>query len=111
MHISSSYQPIAPCEDNLKETYIRMAPTCELVIQIADSGSGIAADQIDKIFEPFISYHSGGIGLGLSIVRQILKLHHAGIEVNSTVNKGSLFTLTFPCVDNHDEKENQSTHR
>jgi len=106
MHISSSYQPIAPCEDDLEEeTSIRMGPTCELVIQIADSGSGIAADQIDKIFEPFISYRSGGIGLGLSIVRQILKLHHVRIEVNSTVNKGSIFTLTFPCVDNHEEKE------
>jgi signal transduction histidine kinase len=68
-------------------------------------------DQIDKVFEPFVSYRSDGIGLGLSIVNQILKVHRAKIEVTSNLNRGTTFTLKFPCMENHEEDHIQSTHR
>ena len=105
MHISSYYRPIGPCKDDLKEQCIQLGPTHELVIDFADNGSGIAAGDVEKIFDPFVSYHSDGIGLGLSIVYQVLKLHHASIEVDSAINKGSTFTLIFPCVSDYEEKE------
>ncbi len=86
-------------------------PTRRLIIAIGDNGKGMSPDQIDKAFEPFVSYRSDGIGLGLSIVNQILKLHHAKIQVSSNLNMGTTFTLEFPCVENHEEKKIQNTHR
>ena len=74
-------------------------PLRELIIRIGDSGGGIAAEQTEKIFEPFVSFRTDGIGLGLSIVYQILKLHRAKIEVVSHINQGTTFILVFPCVD------------
>lgn len=110
MTISTVCRPVDNCADDSDERCIQLGPTSELEIQIADSGIGIAEDEVAMIFEPFVSHRSDGIGLGLSIVHQILKLHHAKIEVNSIVNKGTVFTLTFPCVNNNEEKESQGTH-
>ncbi len=105
LSISSDYRPIEGCREEDEAQCIQMGPTRELVIRIADSGVGITADQINKIFDPFMSYRIGGIGLGLSIVHQILKLHHARIDVESDVDRGSAFTLIFPCVGDHESKE------
>ncbi len=52
---------------------------------------------MDKIFEPFATFKDNGTGLGLSIVAQILKLHHAGISVESKPGAGTLFTIFLPC--------------
>jgi len=105
LHIKSRYRDVAPCEDTAQEPCIRMGPTSELVIQIADSGIGIPAEQAESIFDPFVSCRNDGIGLGLSIVSQILKLHQARIEVDTTPGQGTNFTLIFPCVNTHEEKE------
>lgn len=68
-----------------------------LVITISDTGEGIIADRLEKIFEPFATFKDDGTGLGLSIVTQILKLHHASIIVESQPGSGSTFTIHFPC--------------
>jgi signal transduction histidine kinase len=47
----------------------------------------------------------------LSIVFQVLKLHHAEIHVDSGIDEGTTFTLIFPCVSHYEEKEVQSAHR
>jgi two-component system heavy metal sensor histidine kinase CusS len=71
-------------------------------IQVHDSGSGIAPEHLFKIFDRFYRVgesHSpvpGGIGLGLAIVRSIMRLHGGTASVESTVGKGSTFTLRFP---------------
>jgi signal transduction histidine kinase len=67
------------------------------VISIADTGVGIAAEHLKTIFEPFASFKDEGTGLGLAVVKQILKLHQATIDVDSRLNHGTTFTLTFPC--------------
>lgn len=79
-------------------------PPRELVIHITDSGSGIAPAHTEKIFEPFVSFRSDGVGLGLSIVYQILKLHRAEIEVASQMGRGTTFTLKFQCLGIDNEK-------
>jgi signal transduction histidine kinase len=104
LRISSAYRRVDGSTNDNEAPCIRIGPTGELVIRISDSGTGIPANQIKQIFDPFISYRNGGIGLGLSIVQQILKLHHAGIDVESDEDKGSVFTLIFPCVDYHEEE-------
>ena len=61
-----------------------------------DTGSGMDAQLLEKIFEPFQSRFEGGTGLGLAIVYQIMQAHEGQIAVTSTPGKGSEFRLEFP---------------
>jgi signal transduction histidine kinase len=71
-------------------------------VRIADSGVGIARNQLPLIFEPFYTtkepdeHGHGGTGLGLSVCRQIIEQHHGRIRVESVVGKGSTFTVKLP---------------
>ena len=64
-----------------------------LGIQIVDSGHGIPADHMDKIFQPFYTTQSDGFGLGLAVTKRIIEAHGGTIEVESVVGKGSQFTV------------------
>jgi signal transduction histidine kinase len=74
-------------------------------VRIADSGVGIAPDQLRLIFEPFYTtkepdeHGHGGTGLGLSVCRQIIEQHRGRIRVESVVGKGSTFTVKLPLGD------------
>ncbi|WP_111976629.1 ATP-binding protein [Algibacillus agarilyticus] len=74
----------------------------EFIFRVIDSGIGMDAEQLNKIFEPFTqadgstSRQYGGTGLGLSIVQQLLKLMGGRLDVESNVNRGSAFTMRIP---------------
>jgi two-component system nitrogen regulation sensor histidine kinase NtrY len=67
----------------------------ETIIQVIDNGAGIAADLTDKIFIPFFTTRENGSGIGLSLSRQIMKLHGGTIEVSSKPGSDTVFTLKF----------------
>ena len=64
-------------------------------IQVIDNGQGILGDVIDKIFIPFFTTKRSGSGIGLSLSRQILRLHGGTITAQSTPNQETIFTMTF----------------
>ena len=66
-----------------------------VIIQVIDNGKGILKDVIDKIFIPFFTTKPNGSGIGLSLSKQILKLHNGSISVQSEPEKETVFTLTF----------------
>jgi heavy metal sensor kinase len=72
----------------------------DVTIDIADTGIGIPAQDLTRIFERFYrgdeSRSQPGIGLGLSLARAIARAHGGNITVTSTVNRGSVFTVTLP---------------
>ncbi len=72
-----------------------ISPQSETNIQVIDNGSGIAADLIDKVFIPFFTTKEHGSGIGLSLSRQIMKLHGGSISVFSKPGKETVFLLTF----------------
>ncbi len=80
----------------------------EGVIIIADTGVGIAPEQRELVFEPFYrvnksrSREFGGAGIGLSLVKTILKRHGASITVSENNPQGSVFTIRIPLVDSKD---------
>lgn len=67
-----------------------------LEIIIKDTGSGIAKDVIDEIFEPLFSTKSFGVGLGMPTIKQIMQQHGGGVEVESKEGKGTAVTLWLP---------------
>jgi len=66
-----------------------------ILIQVKDNGAGISKENIEKIFIPFFSTKEGGSGIGLSLSRQIMRLHHGSISVHSKPNEETVFTLRF----------------
>ncbi|HKK63900.1 MAG TPA: ATP-binding protein, partial [Bacteroidales bacterium] len=64
-------------------------------IQIIDNGQGILEDVLDKIFIPFFTTKQQGSGIGLSLSRQILRLHGGTISAQSVPQKETIFSLTF----------------
>jgi signal transduction histidine kinase len=65
-------------------------------ISVTDNGPGIPQDRLPKIFEPLFTTKSFGVGLGLPTVRQIVEQHGGTIDVESTVEVGTVFTIWLP---------------
>jgi signal transduction histidine kinase len=83
-----------------RKNILPIASGSYLRIAIQDSGQGIPAENLTKIFDPYFStkdtYSQKGLGLGLSICHAILKRHHGHISVESTVGVGTLVTFYLP---------------
>jgi signal transduction histidine kinase len=77
----------------------------QLLVKVNDTGEGIAPEHLNKIFErfwradPSRSYQSGSSGLGLAIVREIVRQHQGDIFVESQLGIGSCFTVRFTIAD------------
>ena len=67
-----------------------------IYVKISDTGKGIPAEVIDKVFEPFYTTKDKGTGLGLAIVFNIIKKHGGEIVAESKEDKGTTFTITLP---------------
>lgn len=67
-----------------------------VVVEVADNGRGIPADQLPNIFRPFYTTKGDGTGLGLSLARRIVEDHQGRIEVSSTPGKGTTFAVVLP---------------
>jgi two-component system NtrC family sensor kinase len=88
-------------------------------IEIIDTGCGIPAANLKRIFDPFFTSKEvgKGTGLGLSVSHGIIKAHGGAIKVESTVGKGSTFTIYLPIAPNGDKhaaagasNEREDTH-
>jgi signal transduction histidine kinase len=87
----------------LKLSYDPQSEMIDLVVR--DFGCGIPADKLPQIFSSFFTTKKGpdasgkgGTGLGLSMCKEIIEAHHGRIRVDSTVGKGTAFTLKLPTV-------------
>ena len=67
----------------------------QLIIEVKDNGVGIKEEVIENIFVPFFTTRKTGSGIGLSLSRQIMRLHKGRIEVKSQEGVGSSFFLIF----------------
>jgi signal transduction histidine kinase len=82
----------------------RICPTNSTMVEIAvsDTGCGISAEELEKIFDPFYTTKAttDGTGLGLALCNEIIKRSHGSISVQSKPNEGSTFTVSIPFDNN-----------
>ena len=75
------------------------------MISVSDAGIGISDERKDSIFKPYVQEDAsiarmhGGSGLGLAICKAIVELMHGSIKLDTTVDKGSTFTVTIPLIE------------
>lgn len=68
----------------------------DVVLSVSDNGKGIPEEVRDKVFEPKFTTKSSGMGLGLSMVKNIIQAYGGGIDFISEVEKGTVFKVTLP---------------
>jgi two-component system sensor kinase FixL len=73
-----------------------------VAISVADTGSGIAPDIADQLFQPFVTTKRQGMGVGLSISRTIIEGHGGQISVEPNPGGGTIFRFTLPAVSQED---------
>jgi signal transduction histidine kinase len=77
----------------------RLDPAREQVlVDVEDTGCGIAAEDLSRVFEPFFSTKKNGSGLGLAVSYGIIASHQGMMTVESTPGKGTCFTIKLPLV-------------
>ena len=67
-----------------------------VLIEVQDSGTGIGAETLESIFDPFITSKPEGLGMGLSICRSIIERHGGKISASNNPDRGAKFSITLP---------------
>jgi len=114
IHVSGDLVRLRRALDNLLNNALKFTPEDQsitlrvrqqdtrVILEIIDTGIGIPADKLTRIFDRFyqvpssLSRRQGGHGLGLSLVKQIVEAHHGTIEVTSQLGAGSTFRINLP---------------
>ena len=73
-------------------------PVPQIVVEVRDTGPGIAPDDLERIFSPFFTTKPQGTGLGLAIVRKVVDAHDGHIDAISAPGRGATFRVTLPVV-------------
>jgi signal transduction histidine kinase len=68
----------------------------DVALSVSDTGGGISAENLARVFEPFYTGKPNGSGLGLTIAERIMGAHGGRIEIDSEVGRGTRVTLLFP---------------
>jgi two-component system sensor kinase FixL len=69
-----------------------------VLVEVEDSGPGIAADKLESVFHPFVTSKPEGLGLGLSICRSIIERHGGRIWAANHPDRGATFSITLPAA-------------
>src|SRR5438477_7779841 len=70
-----------------------------VLVSFIDTGGGISADNLSRVFEPYFTTKPAGTGLGLLIVRRIVREHGGELSIQSSEGKGLTFTIRLPYID------------
>lgn len=82
--------------DIRSETSLNLSGKAYIKITVQDNGYGITKKYLDKIFDPYFTTKQEGSGLGLAITHSIIRKHYGHITVQSTMGKGTTFTVYLP---------------
>lgn len=92
--ITNSMYALEDTEKPTIEVSYRLAHN-KVYVDVTDNGKGIDSESLDKIFVPFYTTRKNGSGIGLTITRNIMKMHRGSLEVDSEPNVKTTFSLVF----------------
>lgn len=92
-HLNNSIAAVADKNEKVITIGVHQNDKQKTVIEFSDNGKGISEDDFDKIFVPFFTTKDDGTGIGLSLSKQIVKLHAGTISVHSVLNEKTVFTI------------------
>jgi two-component system sensor kinase FixL len=93
-------------EADRRELLITTRPLADQVeITVADTGPGIAAEMAERLFQPFVTTKKSGMGLGLSICREIIEAHEGELSVASRPSGGTVFRIALPIARKQDDDD------
>jgi PAS domain S-box-containing protein len=93
--LNNAYQAIT-CESGIIEVSTRLERGRHVAVLVKDDGVGIAREDLGRVFEPFFTKRIRGTGLGLTICREIVKLHGGTVGIESRQGSGTVVTVTLP---------------
>jgi len=70
----------------------------QVQVDVADTGSGIAAHALGSLFEPFVTTKRDGMGMGLSVTRSIVRAHQGRIWAENSPEGGAIFHIVLPAL-------------
>jgi signal transduction histidine kinase len=91
--IVNALEAVAP--QGFVQVELRREPQ-SVVLEVTDSGPGVAEDQVERIFDPLFTTKPAGTGLGLTIVERVAEAHGASLEVRNTAPAGASFSIRWP---------------
>jgi C4-dicarboxylate-specific signal transduction histidine kinase len=107
--ILNAVEAMGSVEAGARELLIssEQSQTGGVLAAVRDTGPGIAPDHLGRVFEPFYTTKSSGVGMGLSICRSIIDAHGGRLWANANAPRGALFQFTLPSA----EKELMNSFR
>jgi two-component system, LuxR family, sensor kinase FixL len=96
--IRNAIEAVADCINRERWVQIRLRRIDgEVQVEVEDNGPGVSPDIAQHLFEPFETSKLRGMGLGLSLSREMIKAHGGSLEWDATVAAGARFVLRLPC--------------
>ena len=96
--IRNAIEAVADCTNRERWVRIRLRRIDdEIQVEVEDNGPGVSPDIAQHLFEPFETSKLRGMGLGLSLSREMIKAHGGSLEWDATVAVGARFVLRLPC--------------
>jgi signal transduction histidine kinase len=82
-----------------------------MTVQVQDEGVGIESEDLERVFDPFVTKREGGTGLGLPIAYQIVSQHEGHIEARRNAERGMTFTISLPLVQDQSQVDSELLRR
>jgi PAS domain S-box-containing protein len=101
--VMNGVEAMQPVTDRSRELVIRshQDETQQVLVSVTDCGVGIAAENADRLFNPFFTTKSSGMGMGLSICRSIMEGHGGRLWATANLPHGAMFQFTLPLHQEH----------
>ena len=96
--ILNAVEAMSSVEEGARELSIstKQSQTSDILVAVHDSGPGIDPEHLDRVFEPFYTTKTSGIGMGLSICRSIIAAHGGRLWAEANQPRGAIFQFTLP---------------
>jgi PAS domain S-box-containing protein len=96
--ILNAVEAMSSIEEGVRELSVstELGQTSDILVTVQDSGPGIDSEHLDRIFEPFYTTKTSGIGMGLSICKSIIDVHGGKLWAEANQPRGAVFRFTLP---------------